>query len=44
VKAREAKEKYIKYGLSEWGNYMMAIGALTAAALLESLPDKEKKW
>jgi len=32
-KALEAKDKYIKNGLSEWGNYMTAIGALTEAAL-----------
>ena len=33
--AREAKERYIQFGLSEWGNYMTAIGAVTEAALPE---------
>jgi len=32
-KAREAKDKYVMAGFSEWGNYMTAIGALTEAAL-----------
>lgn len=42
-RAREAKEKYIKRGLSEWGNYMTAIGALTNAVLLEALPEPEEE-
>ena len=37
--AREAKERYIQFGLSEWGNYMTAIGALTGAALSDEVKE-----